>query len=80
MSVKGGKDGEHQLKTGSLLGPGPWNQIGLQEVGFGPAGRMLRQLRQKEDVNPLVSGYSDLKEKTERQSSLTLSALLFIAC
>lgn len=23
MSVRGGKDGEHQLKTGSLLGPGP---------------------------------------------------------
>lgn len=41
----------------------PENQIVLQEVGFGPASQVLCQLRQKVDVNPLVSWYSGLKDE-----------------
>lgn len=36
---------------------------GVGVSGFGPAGQTLCQLELREDVNPLVSGYSVLKDR-----------------
>lgn len=36
---------------------------GVGVLGFGPAGQTLCQLELREDVNPLVSGYSVLKDR-----------------
>lgn len=70
--------GGDQLENWEFTGSrSPKTRLHRGKEEFGPAGQVLYQLEQEEDVNPLVSGYSGLKE-TERNKSIHTRHFLWL--